>query len=75
MLNRWENAWENAYLSPNPCAQITVAVCFLRAGTTRGAAVAMFKGVYGPYWSIVISYFTYLKVVIRGVCDLRRDLL
>ena len=29
------------YLSPNPCAQITVAVCFFSAGTTRGAAVAI----------------------------------
>ena len=46
----WESAWEKAYLSPNPCAHITVAVCFFRAGTTRGAAVAMFKVVYlkGP---------------------------
>lgn len=29
------------YLSPNPCAHITVAVCLVSAGTIRGAAVAI----------------------------------
>ena len=41
------------YVSPNPCAHITVAVCFFSAGTTRGAAVAM----------LLLLLLFYLKVL------------
>lgn len=48
ILPRWfgsaatlEFLFREMYLSPRPCAHITVAVCFLKAGTTNGAGPAI----------------------------------
>lgn len=37
------------YLSPRPCAHITVAVCLLKAGTTNGVDVAIVTYVATPF--------------------------